>query len=35
VGAINRAFEQIISGLGKLQQLGILSDDYVQDQDHK
>lgn len=31
--SINRAFEQIISGLGKLQKLGVLSDDYLQDQD--
>jgi hypothetical protein len=30
---INRAFEQIISALDKLQTLAILSDDYVQDQD--
>jgi hypothetical protein len=30
---MNRAFEQIISALGKLQTLAILSDDYVQDQD--
>ncbi len=31
--AINRAFEQIISALDKLQKMGLLSDDYVQDQD--
>lgn len=31
--AINRAFEQIVSALYKLQKLGVLSDDYVQDQD--
>lgn len=31
--AINRAFEQIISGLDKLQKMGVLNDDYVQDQD--
>jgi hypothetical protein len=30
---INRAFEQIISALDKLQKMGVLSDDYVQDQD--
>jgi len=30
---INRAFEQIISALDKLQTLAILRDDYVQDQD--
>jgi hypothetical protein len=30
---INRAFEQIIRALEKLQKLGVLSDDYVQDQD--
>ena len=30
---INRAFEQIISALDKLQNMGVLSDDYVQDQD--
>jgi hypothetical protein len=30
---INRAFEQIISALGKLHKLGVLSDDYIQDQD--
>ena len=30
---INRAFEQIISGLEKLQKMGVLSDDYVTDQD--
>ena len=29
---INRAFEQIISGLDKLQKMGVLNDDYVQDQ---
>jgi len=29
---INRAFEQIISGLEKLQKIGVLTDDYVQDQ---
>jgi hypothetical protein len=27
---INRAFEQIISGLEKLQKMGVLSDDYEQ-----
>src|SRR5579859_6268789 len=32
-GSINRAFEQIISALGKLQKMGVLSDDYVTDQD--
>jgi len=31
--AINRAFEQIISGLAQLEKRGVLSDDYVQDQD--
>jgi hypothetical protein len=31
--AINRAFEQIISALDKLHKRGVLSDDYVQDQD--
>ena len=30
---MNRAFEQIINALDKLQALAILSDDYVQDQD--
>jgi len=30
---INRAFEQIISGLGMLQKKGVLNDDYVTDQD--
>ena len=30
---INRAFEQIISAVGKLHKMGVLSDDYVQDQD--
>ena len=30
---MNRAFEQIISGLDKLQKMGVLNDDYVQDQD--
>lgn len=30
---INRAFEQIVSALYKLQKLGVLHDDYVQDQD--
>ena len=30
---INRAFEQIISAVGKLHKLGVLSDDYVQDQE--
>lgn len=33
LAVINRAFEQIINALGKLQQMGVLSDDYVQDQD--
>lgn len=33
LAAINRAFEQIISAIEKLQKLGVLSDDYVQDQD--
>jgi len=32
-GVINRAFEQIISALNKLQKMGVLSDDYVTDQD--
>ena len=32
-GDINRAFEQIISGLHKLQKIGVMSDDYVTDQD--
>jgi hypothetical protein len=31
--AVNRAFEQIISGLAKLQKIGVLSSDYVIDQD--
>ena len=31
--AINRAFEQIITALDKLHKRGVLSDDYVQDQD--
>lgn len=31
--AMNRAFEQIISGLAKLEKIGVLSGDYVQDQD--
>jgi len=31
--AINRAFEQIISGLAKLQKIGVLNDDYATDQD--
>jgi DNA-directed RNA polymerase beta subunit len=30
---INRAFEQIISGLAKLEKLAVLSSDFVQDQD--
>jgi hypothetical protein len=30
---VNRAFEQIINALDKLQKIGVLSDDYVQDQD--
>jgi hypothetical protein len=30
---INRAFEQIISALDKLHKRGVLSDDYVTDQD--
>ena len=30
---LNRAFEQIISAVGKLHKLGVLSDDYVQDQE--
>jgi len=29
--AINRAFEQIISGLEKLQKMGVLNEDYVMD----
>jgi hypothetical protein len=29
---INRAFEQIVGGLEKLQKKGVLNDDYVQDQ---
>jgi hypothetical protein len=29
---INRAFEQIITSLGKLEKRGVLSGDYVQDQ---
>jgi hypothetical protein len=32
-GLINRAFEQIVSALYKLQKLGLLHEDYVQDQD--
>jgi hypothetical protein len=32
-GAINRAFEQIISGMAKLEKIGVLNGDYVQDQD--
>ena len=32
-GGINRAFEQIISALNTLQKMGVLSDDYVTDQD--
>jgi len=32
-GMINRSFEQIISGLAKLQKMGVLKDDYVIDQD--
>jgi hypothetical protein len=32
-GIINRAFEQIISALDKLHKRGVLSDDYVQDQE--
>ena len=31
--AINRAFEQIISALDKLHKRGVLSDDYIQDQE--
>ena len=31
--AVNRAFEQIVNALGKLQKIGVLNDDYVQDQD--
>ena len=30
---INCAFEQIVSGLAKLEKQGVLSSDYVQDQD--
>jgi len=30
---VNRAFEQIVNALGKLQKIGVLNDDYVQDQD--
>jgi hypothetical protein len=30
---INRAFEQIISGLARLEKSGVLSSDYVQDHD--
>jgi hypothetical protein len=30
---INRAFEQIITALNRLQELNVLSDDYVMDQD--
>ena len=33
LAVINRAFEQIISALGTLHKLGVLSDDYIQDQD--
>ena len=33
LAVINRSFEQIISAIGKLHKLGVLSDDYVQDQD--
>lgn len=30
---INRAFEQIISAMAKLEQIGVLHEDYVQDQE--
>jgi len=30
---VNRAFEQIVNALSKLQKIGVLSDDYAQDQD--
>ncbi len=30
---INRSFSQIIGALARLQQMGVLNDDYVQDQD--
>jgi hypothetical protein len=33
LAVISRAFEQIISAVGKLHKLGVLSDDYTQDQD--
>ena len=33
LAVLNRAFEQIISSLDALQKLGVLSDDYVQEQD--
>jgi hypothetical protein len=31
--AISRAFQQIISGLARLEKKGVLNSDYVQDQD--
>jgi hypothetical protein len=31
--AVNRAFEQIVNALGKLQKIGVLSGDHAQDQD--
>lgn len=30
-GLINRSFEQIISGLNKLQEMGVMGDDFVTD----
>jgi hypothetical protein len=33
LAVINRAFEQIITALNKLEKRGVLADDYVQDQD--
>jgi len=32
-GAMNRAFEQIISAFNRLHKRGVSSDDYIQDQD--
>jgi hypothetical protein len=31
--AVNRAFEQIVNALGKLQKIGVLNIDHAQDQD--
>lgn len=33
LAVINRAFEQIIGALAKLEKMGVLNGDYVQDQD--